>query len=328
MQPDRAFVTHGCYRLGMAEPRMLTHDSKTLSIRAWARELGIHEATIRSRLRVGWPLATALSTGPDYIPAAADSAEPAPFTGTWATDVLTGDLALVNEINPGVWRCLCICGGLRFCSVSELEAGPSHDADLCLRRRQGPSGNGYGRCRRTRFSWSAMIARCYDKTNGAYYKYGARGKRVCVRWRLSLAAFEEDVGQRTSTELSIERTNNERGYFPGNCRWATRGEQARNTVRTRMVEYQGQTKCVADWAAEYGIDSGTVYSRIDRGWSLERALTTPARAPALLTHSGKTQTVAAWAREVGLEPSTLRKRLDSGWPAGQALYQPAGKPRG
>lgn len=271
-------------------------------------------------------MATALSTGPDCVPSAEASVEP--FAGPpWKVDALAGDLALVGEVELGMWRCLCTCGGFRVCALAELAAGPTHDAGLCIRQRQAPSGNGYGRCRRTRNSWVAMRKRCYDTSHTAYYRYGALGKRVCVRWRLSLAAFEEDVGTRPA-ERTLERINNERGYFPGNCRWASVAEQARNTLRSRFVEFRGQTKCVTDWAEEVGLDGGTVCGRLDRGWTVERALLTPVSQLTMLTHGGRTQPINDWAREVGLEPSTLRGRLDSGWPPGRALYQPAGKRRG
>lgn len=74
--------------------------------------------------------------------------------------------------------------------------------------------------------WRHMHERCYDKENGAYLNYGGRGITVCERWH-AFANFCEDMGERPPG-LTLERKDNDKGYSPGNCTWATRKEQNRN----------------------------------------------------------------------------------------------------
>lgn len=75
-------------------------------------------------------------------------------------------------------------------------------------------------------TWHGMMRRCHG-THKDFVNYGARGIRVCERWR-DFWAFVDDMGPRPGPEYTVERENNDRDYEPGNCRWATLTEQARN----------------------------------------------------------------------------------------------------
>jgi len=73
-----------------------------------------------------------------------------------------------------------------------------------------------------------MKTRCENPACAAYARYGGRGITVCARWRDSFEAFLADVGPRPSPRHSIDRKDNDKGYEPGNCRWATPSEQNAN----------------------------------------------------------------------------------------------------
>lgn len=125
-------------------------------------------------------------------------------------------------------------------------------------------------------SWSSMIQRCTNPKHPSYSRYGGRGVTVCDEWRHDGAAFVTwALANGFKPGMSIERIDNDRGYSPDNCRWATRREQQRNRHNNHWLTFRGETKCIADWASEMGTTLATILHRIRRWGSVERALTTP-----------------------------------------------------
>jgi len=124
--------------------------------------------------------------------------------------------------------------------------------------------------------WCLMKDRCFNPNAESYKLYGGRGIRVCDEWNVSFDAFFAHIGPRPTTEHQIDRIDNNKGYEPGNVRWATRKEQCRNRRSNRLITCNGQTKTLAEWAEVSGIDRKTISDRIDvSGWSPEQALSTP-----------------------------------------------------
>lgn len=115
-----------------------------------------------------------------------------------------------------------------------------------------------------------MKWRC-DRDKEAHI-YRDRGIVVCQRWREDFAAFLADMGPRPSPKHSVDRIDNDRGYEPGNCRWATVLEQARNTRRNVLLTHGGVTLCVAEWAERTGVHATTILRRIRCGVPVARAL--------------------------------------------------------
>ena len=125
--------------------------------------------------------------------------------------------------------------------------------------------------------WRGMIGRCTRPSDTSYPRYGGRGIRICAEWRKSFAAFIASVGPRPTPKHWIERIDADGHYEPGNVRWATIAEQARNRSNTRRIEFCGERLCVTEWAARTGIHADTIRSRIRVGWTAQRALSSPAR---------------------------------------------------
>ena len=124
-------------------------------------------------------------------------------------------------------------------------------------------------------AWKSMRARCNRPSHEFYSYYGGRGIAVCDRWNDSYENFLADLGRRPGRGYSLERIDNNGNYEPGNVRWATQAEQQRNNRKTRYLTYNGKTQCLTDWAAEIGMSLDGLRGRIDRGWSVEDALTRP-----------------------------------------------------
>jgi hypothetical protein len=122
--------------------------------------------------------------------------------------------------------------------------------------------------------WLSMHQRCYDSHVQSFPRYGGRGITVCERWH-DFQNFIADMGTRPTKNHSLERRNNDLGYSPENCRWATRIEQARNTRTNHFITIRDRTACVAEWLEIVGMKKTTFYARMHKGWNAEEALMTP-----------------------------------------------------
>jgi hypothetical protein len=122
-----------------------------------------------------------------------------------------------------------------------------------------------------------MLRRCYKPTDHHYPDYGGRGITVCAKWLGSFEAFLADMGEAPTPKHSIDRIDNNVGYSPENCRWASPSEQARNKRNTRMMECNGVTKPLAEWAEITGLTQKQIWSRLRHGWSDSDAITRPLR---------------------------------------------------
>lgn len=126
--------------------------------------------------------------------------------------------------------------------------------------------------------WINMRQRCMNPNRPDYKHYGGRGIQICERWNDYLL-FCEDMGERPSPKHTLERKENNENYCPENCVWATQKEQNNNTRVTRHLTVQGEIKTLTEWAAITGLPKTTLKSRLHRGWSDERTVTTPLMLP-------------------------------------------------
>lgn len=185
-----------------------------------------------------------------------------------------------HSVRQAMWLCRCDCGKEKVISGRSLRTGVTVSCGCYGHEKRkaattthggtlGGKTTGEYRC------WLEMKSRCHNPKASHFEYYGGQGVEVCERWRESFEAFLADVGPMpTPKHNTIDRIRNEKGYEPGNVRWATRAEQMRNTRRNVNVTYDGRTMCLTDWATELGINFKTLRYRLKR-WGVQRAFTEP-----------------------------------------------------
>lgn len=182
-----------------------------------------------------------------------------------------------NGIRRRMGRFRCLCGKEFIDRVDKIKSGDSRGCGC----RQGRIIHGLTRNgeKPDEFKiWCKIKERCYNVKDKRYIDYGARGIKVCDRWRYSFKLFYEDMGCRPNSTYSIERINNNGNYEPTNCKWGTKKNQARNRRSNVYIEYNGEKKCISEWAEILNLHQMTLWSRIFRyNWSIKKAFEFPKR---------------------------------------------------
>jgi hypothetical protein len=148
-----------------------------------------------------------------------------------------GRLTVAAEVSRDrlgrVFQCRCDCGEITSVRATRLVNGTARSCGCLMRERSKAANTTHGHAsqragtRSTTYQvWASMIQRCTNPRCHAYARYGGRGITVCDEWR-SFEAFLADMGERPAGR-TLDRIDNDRGYEPGNCRWATPKEQAAN----------------------------------------------------------------------------------------------------
>lgn len=231
------------------------------------------------------------------------------------------------------WLCRCDCGELKTAMGGNLKRGHVKSCGCFLRQVSSARLKTHGMSRTSEYSiWDGMKARCQNVQNTAYPNYGGRGITVCERWQ-TFENFYADMGSRPSEKHSVDRRDNDRGYEPDNCYWATPTEQLNNTRVNIAVEYEGVAyPSMVLLCRALGIDDADFrqyYRR--RGLSVEESvkLSRPSEREPVpnpknrpYTFNGESHTLKEWATITGIPYSTLTKRLTYGWTIERTLTTP------
>lgn len=175
------------------------------------------------------------------------------------------------------YECLCDCGNTKLVTRSSLIQ--SHTLSCgCLHKEKFNTykhGLAYHRLHRI---WDRIKQRCLNPNSQRYNDYGGRGIIMCAEWGKDFKTFYDwSMANGYKDDLTIDRINNNGNYEPSNCRWANIKVQSTNTRRNHKLTYKGKTLCISEWANIVGIDKDTLWMRIKRGWSVERAISTPVK---------------------------------------------------
>lgn len=178
------------------------------------------------------------------------------------------------------WECSCVCGKKTLVYTKHLRSGATRS---CGCRSAYEPVTAHGEARRGNRSpeyrvWVGIKARCLNPNFWLYKYYGGRGIKISERWvgEHGYENFVADVGRKPSSDHSLDRIDNDGDYAPGNVRWATRREQARNTRRNRAITWRGKSRILVEWAEHLQIPYKVLHNRLNKcGWSVDRAFTTP-----------------------------------------------------
>ena len=190
-----------------------------------------------------------------------------------------GRLTVIQDTNERrnkgvVWICRCECGNVVKRTTGELNAGRRLSCGCIRTGAMGAWKN--GKRERLYIVWCDIIQRCFDKNDPGYQRYGARGITICDEWRHNYPAFREwAFANGYNEQLTIDRIDNDGDYSPDNCRWTTAKVQSRNKSTNVLITYQGETHCISEWSEILGFKYSTLRERLRRGWSVEKAITTP-----------------------------------------------------
>lgn len=220
--------------------------------------------------------------------------------GRWTVKSFAG------SANGALWNCVCDCGtrkvihgrnlryqhGTKSCGCAKIDAA-----------RKQKTKHGMVNTSEYR-AWAQMKERCFNPKCKAYRNYGGRGISVCEAWVNSFQAFFADMGPKPSSKCEIDRIENNGDYCPSNCRWTTHTKNNRNRRNNRIVEFNGELRCVSEWSEVVGISVRALLHRLNRGWSVERALSAPVQKKDMVKHGKAIKRAESEEEEKGVGDSS------------------------
>lgn len=176
------------------------------------------------------------------------------------------------------YLCQCECGNTKIVRGNNLICGYTKTCgcyDYTSKENGGRIIHGLSKTRLYKI-WNHMISRCYNLKDKAYKNYGARGILVFSEWKDNFINFYNwalDNGY--NDKLTIDRIDNNKGYFPDNCHFANDKTQCNNRRSNHPITINNETHNIMEWSRIYNISHSTIIQRLKRGWSEYDAITTP-----------------------------------------------------
>lgn len=187
-----------------------------------------------------------------------------------------GRLTLVENLVGKFSVFLCDCGQTKTLNRYNVKYGVTKSCG-CYRREtataQAVSRSTHRMKRTPEYrAWNGMKDRCLNPSHKSFARYGGRGIGIHTPWINSFEAFYADMGKRPGDNYSLERTDNEKGYAPSNCRWATMGEQGKNRSSNMRLTFNGIEMILADLVRLTGVPRHVISRRLRQGYSADEAV--------------------------------------------------------
>jgi hypothetical protein len=185
------------------------------------------------------------------------------------TGTTQGQLAVLRDVGRdphghALWLCRCSCGNEVVKSNNHLR-GAKTCSVKCGVAASNKARSVHGRYKSKEWrAWSGAKNRCLNPNNSHYHRYGGRGITMFKEWAHDFDSFFAYIGPAPDGAI-LGRIDNDRGYEPGNVRWATPKQQSNNRTVTLKTEFRGQERPLAEIARMTGDLYQRVFQRFKRG---------------------------------------------------------------
>lgn len=177
------------------------------------------------------------------------------------------------------WLCKCYCGNNFVVRATDIRTGNTKSCGCLNKKLAGDRARKHGnRNSRLYNIWNNMKMRCSNINSINYKNYGGRGIKVCEEWNEYFESFYYwAMNSGYNVNLTLDRIDNNKDYNPNNCRWIDYKRQGNNKRNNHILEYKNKKHSIAEWSDITGIPYDALWSRIKKGWDVEKALTQPLR---------------------------------------------------
>ena len=215
-----------------------------------------------------------------------------------------------------MYLCKCDCGNEIRVRAYSLRNGDCKSCG-CLRNELSSQRNKtHGHSQERLFNvWRNMIKRCFDPNHSAHEYYYDKGITVCDEWLNNYEAFRDFMLSHGYNEYApfgectLDRIDNNKGYSPENCRVVSMKVQALNKSNNHIITYKLKQTTVSEAAKDKKLTSHQVFNRLNKGWTMKKALETPLNTTSTYTANGETHTIKEWAEIMNTTDSVIRGRL-------------------
>lgn len=201
------------------------------------------------------------------------------ITGNRYGKLLVIGFVKMRDNGHSVWKCQCDCGNVTETLGCRLKNGSCKSCG-CLNKEVRLPKIVTHKMSYTRLYgiWHKMKYRSFSTKWAGADRYANRGIGMCEEWNRFEPFRDWALANGYDDTLSIDRIDNDKGYYPENCRWTTPKEQARNRSDNVFIEYNGEKKTIAEWAEVKGLTYAALHCRLNKyHWTIADALERPLR---------------------------------------------------